>query len=95
MGNRITRRVLVILAILAFLAVSTVAAAHSHLNANSSDESHCPLCIAVHRGKHAVAAPVIALGFTAVQTAILVRSRILIVPFIQPHLAQDRAPPKL
>ena len=95
MGNRIARRVLVILAALALLTVSTVAAAHGHLHTNSADESHCPLCVAVHRAKVAVATPAITLCFAAVQTAVLGTSRKLLVPVIQPCVAQDRAPPQL
>jgi hypothetical protein len=95
MSNPFTRRVLVVLAILALVAISTAAIAHGHLDVNSADESHCPLCMAVHTAKHAVAAPIITLGFKTVQTAILVPSKSSAIVFIQPLLTQDRAPPQL
>lgn len=95
MRNPLTRRVSVVLAMLAFVAVSTAALAHGHLDANSSDESHCGLCMAVHAAKQAVITPVIALYFAAVQTAILIPSRSSAIVFVQPLLTQDRAPPEL
>lgn len=95
MSDSITRRVSVALAVVALLAVSTVAVAHGHSDLSSADEAHCPLCIAVHRAKHAVAAPVIALCFVALETAIPVPSKTLVVPFVPSCLAQGRAPPQL
>jgi hypothetical protein len=94
MSNPLTRRLLVVLAILVLVVVSTAASAHGHLDANSN-ESHCPLCIAVHRAKHAIATVGITLCFMAVEAVCLVPSKSLAVPFIQPRLAQGRAPPKL
>ena len=89
----LTRRLLVLLAILALVAVSTAAAAHGHFDAKS-DESQCPLCIAVHQAKHVVAAVGITLDFTPVQATFLVPRMNLAIPFIEPTLTQDRAPPK-
>jgi hypothetical protein len=95
MSNPFTRRVSVVLAILALVAVSTAAVAHGHLDANSADESHCSLCMAVHAAKQVVITPVVALCFTAVQTDILIPSRSSAIVFVQPLLTQDRAPPEL
>ena len=95
MSNPFTRRVLVVLAILTLVAVSTAAVAHGHLDANSADESHCPLCMAVHSAKNVVITPVVTLCFTALQTAILVPSKSSAIVFVQPLLTQDRAPPEL
>jgi hypothetical protein len=95
MTNRFTRLLLTFVAILALVTVSTAAVAHGHLDANSADESHCPLCMALHSAKQAVVAPVVALCFTQVQTGILVPSNSSAVAFVQPLLPQDRAPPRL
>jgi hypothetical protein len=95
MSDIFTRRVPVVLAILALVVVSTAAVAHGHLDANSSDKSHCPLCMAVHAAKQAVIIPAVALCFTAVQTGILIPSRSSAIVFVQPLLTQDRAPPAL
>ena len=89
----LTRRLLVILAILALVIISTAAAAHGHVR-TKSDESQCPLCIAVHRAKHVVAAVGVALCFTPVQTAFLVPRTNSAIPFIEPTLTKDRAPPQ-
>lgn len=95
MNHPFIRRALVVVAILAFVAISTAAVAHGHLNANSVNESHCPLCMAVHNAKHAVAAPIATPCFTIVQTAILVPSDSSAISFVQPLLTQDRAPPQI
>jgi len=95
MGNAVTRRVLVVLAILAFLTVSTAALAHGHPGRGSVDESHCAMCMAVHSATHAVATSIASLSFTAVQTAFLVPSSSPTFAFVQPLLTQDRAPPQL
>ena len=58
MTNRFTRLLLIFVAILALVIVSTAAVAHGHLDANSADESHCPLCMALQSAKQAVVAPV-------------------------------------
>ena len=89
-----TRRVLVPLMILAFIVLSTAAVAHGHFGVNSADESHCPLCMAVHGAKHAVTAPIVALRFTATETDLLVDSTSLAAVVVQVPLTKDRAPPR-
>lgn len=71
MTNRFTRLLLIFVAVLALVTVSTATVAYGHLDANSADESHCPLCMALHSAKQAVVAPVVALCFTQVRQAIL------------------------
>jgi len=89
------RRVLVVVAVLAVVAVSTAAVAHGHPHGNSADESHCQLCIALHNAKHALVSPIATLCFTTVHTSSLVPSKDIVVVFAQPRLTQDRAPPQL
>jgi hypothetical protein len=93
--NRFARQALVFLATLCFLAVSTLALAHGHADAKLADEFHCPMCMAVHRSTHAVAAPNVTLSFTAVKTPFLVARRSLLLAFASATLTQDRAPPSL
>jgi hypothetical protein len=93
--NRFARQALVFLATLCFLAVSTLALAHGHTDAKLVDEFHCPMCMAVHRSTHAVAAPNVTLSFTAVETPFLAAPRSLLLAFAWPTLTQDRAPPSL
>jgi hypothetical protein len=93
MAKGFTRRLLVLVAILALAAVSTAAVAHGHPDANSSDESHCPLCMALHCAKQAVVAPIVAICFTPVQADVLAPSGSFAIVFVQPLLTQDRAPP--
>jgi hypothetical protein len=95
MSNPVIRRVLPVLAILTLVVVSTAAVAHGHLGVQSVDESHCPLCMAVHSAKSVVITPVVTLCFAAVQTAILVPSKSSAIVFVEPLLIQDRAPPEL
>jgi Protein of unknown function (DUF2946) len=95
MNHSCLRRVIVVLATLAIVAVSTAAVAHGHLDAHSADESHCELCMALHNAKHALVTPIATLCFTTVQTASLVASRGVAVILVQPLLTQDRAPPQL
>jgi hypothetical protein len=95
MNSPLNRRVLIVLSILALVVISTAAVAHGHLTANSADESHCPLCMAVHNAKHAVAAPVATPWFAIVQTAILVSSENIAILSVRPFPTQDRAPPQL
>jgi hypothetical protein len=95
MIDPITRRISVGLTIVTLLAVSTVAVAHGHPDLNSVDEAHCPLCIAVHRAKQAVTAPVATLCFLVVETPIQVPLKSLLAAFIQPRPAQGRSPPQL
>jgi hypothetical protein len=89
------RRVLVVLAVLALVAVSTAAVAHGHLDTNCAHESHCPLCMALHNAKHALVTPIATLCFTTVQAARLVPSKDVAVVFAEPLLTQGRAPPQL
>lgn len=95
MSNPFSRRALVVPAILGLVVLSTVSVTHGHLDANSADESRCPLCMAVHSAKYAVAAPIVTLRFTAVQTDMLVASTTFAVVFVQPRLIQARPPPGL
>ena len=95
MSNRFLREVIIVFAILALVAVSTVAIAHGHLGSKSATESHCPLCVAVHNAKHAIAAPVAKHCLAIVQTAIIVSSKSTAVSFVHALLIQDRAPPRL
>jgi hypothetical protein len=90
-----TRRILVLLAIVAIVALSTAAVAHAHFGPNAAaDESHCPLCMAVHGAKHVVTTPVIGLRFAPVETAVLVPSISFAIFFVQPLPTQGRAPPR-
>ena len=95
MGKLFTRRALAILAVLAFLTVSTVALTHSHSDASSVSESHCALCMAVHNATHVVATSIVTLYFSPVQAAFLFPSNTFTISFVQPPLNQDRAPPQL
>src|ERR1700676_3038481 len=45
--NRFARQFLVFVAALVFLAVSTLALIHGHVDSKSADESHCAMCVAV------------------------------------------------
>jgi hypothetical protein len=92
---RFARRPLVLVAILAFLVVSTVALAHGHTDAKSAEESHCAMCMAVHSATHAIATPNITLIFTALEAPFLISSRNSLASFAWPTLNQDRAPPSL
>jgi hypothetical protein len=87
------RRVSVSLVIVALLVLSTAAVAHGHLDAASADESHCPLCIAVHSAKHAVTPPAVGLSFAQVETAVFAPPAILSLVFAALLLRQGRAPP--
>lgn len=89
-----TRQAFAVLATLSFLAVSTAAVAHSHPAGQSDDDSHCPMCMVAHNATHALAVPVIALNFTARQTAFLVHPETLFAVFVLRFLSQDRAPPR-
>lgn len=91
--NRLARPVWVLLAILAFLTVSTVALAHGHPDARSVDESHCAMCLAIHSATHVVVTPVLTLHFTAVQNRFLVPSTSFLLALNWLTLNQDRAPP--
>jgi hypothetical protein len=93
--NRLARQVAFFLATLAFLVVSTVALTHGHPNWESTDESHCAMCMAVHSSTHAVATPAVTLYFTAVQNRFLVFPKSLLLSYAPPVLNQDRAPPTL
>ena len=93
--SRITRYLLVLLAALAFLTVSTAALAHGHLTAKSVNESHCVMCMAVHSTTHVVAVSVVLLFFGTAQTAFLVPSESFTLALVQTLLIQDRAPPLL
>lgn len=95
MADAVTRRVLVVLATLAFLTVSTTALAHGHPGEKSVDESHCAMCMAVHTATHAVATSIATVCFAAVQTAFLVPSSRSTFALVQSLLIQDRAPPQL
>ena len=95
MGNAITRRVLIVLTVLAFLTVSTAALAHGHSAEKSVDESHCGMCMAVHTATHAVAASIVSLCFTTVQTAFLIPTDGSSFAFVQYLRIRERAPPQL
>jgi hypothetical protein len=95
MRNAVTRRVLVVVATLAFLTVSTAALAHGHPSEKSVDETHCAMCMAVHTATHAVAASIATVCFAAVQTAFLVPSSSSTFALVQSLLTQGRAPPQL
>jgi hypothetical protein len=89
------RRLSVLLVILALLVLSTAAVAHGHFGATSADESHCPLCMAVHGGKHAVTPPVLGLNFTLVKTAAAAAPKSCSPIFATLLLRQGRSPPVL
>jgi hypothetical protein len=94
MSNLFIRRAFTVLAILAFLAVSTAALTHGHSDAKSVNDSHCALCMAVHSATHAVATPVATLYFPAAQVAYLAPCDGFLLAFVQPLLNKDRAPPQ-
>jgi hypothetical protein len=91
--NRAAGQVLVLLATLAFLTVSTIALAHGHTHAQSVDESHCATCMAVHTATHVVGAPTIALCIMAVENPLCIPPKSFPVPFVWLSLNQYRAPP--
>jgi hypothetical protein len=93
--RRLTRLVLMFLAALAFLSVSTVALAHGHPDAKPVNEAHCAMCMAVHSTTHVVAVSVVLLFSGTAQTAFLVPSESFTPAFVQILLIQDRAPPEL
>lgn len=93
--RRFTRQLLVFLATLAFLAVSTAALAHGHPDAKSIDESHCAMCMAIHSTTHVVAVSAVLLFFGTVRTAFLVPSESFALALVETLLIQDRAPPQL
>jgi Protein of unknown function (DUF2946) len=94
MNRPYIRRALIVLAILSLVVLSTAAVAHGHFGANAAaDESHCPLCMAVHSAKHAVTAPVSGLLFTAMQTAVVVSLTTFSIVLTKGLLTQGRAPP--
>jgi hypothetical protein len=93
--NRFTRQVLVFLATLIFLVVSTLALTHGHVDSKSADESHCTMCMAVHSATHVVATPNVTLFFTAVENPFLAPLKSFVVAFAWPALNKGRAPPSL
>ena len=93
--NRFARQFLVFVAALVFLAVSTLALIHGHVDSKSADESHCAMCMAVHSATHVVATPIITLFFTAVDDPFLAPLKNLTIAFAWPTLDKDRAPPSL
>ena len=96
MGNlrsRAAGQVLVLLATLAFLTVSTLALAHGHTGARSADESHCAMCMAVHSATHVVGTPIVLLCIAAVEDWFCIPPKSFTVSFARPALNQYRAPP--
>jgi hypothetical protein len=91
--NRSVRQVLVSLAAVTFLVVSTIALAHGHTDGRSADTLHCAMCMAVHSATHVVRAPMIALSITAVEDPLCIPPKSVPVPFVWPTLNQYRAPP--
>jgi hypothetical protein len=94
MSNLFIRRAFTVLAILAFLAVSTAALTHGHSDSKSVSDSRCAMCMAVHSATHAVATPIATLYFSAAQITYLAPSISFLLAFVQPRLNQDRAPPQ-
>jgi hypothetical protein len=90
---RAVGQVLVLLATLVFLTVSTLALAHGHTHAQSADESHCAACMAVHSATHVVGALVIALCITPVENPLCIPPKSFPVSFVWLSLNQYRAPP--
>jgi hypothetical protein len=93
--NRFARQFLVFVAALVFLAVSTLALTHGHVDSKSADESHCAMCMAVHSATHVVATPIVSLLFTVVENPFRAPLKNLLIAFASPTLDQDRAPPSL
>ena len=93
--NRFARQFLVFVAALVFLAVSTLALIHGHVDSKSADESHCAMCMAVHSATHAVATPIITLVFTVVENPFRAPLKSFLIAFASPNLNKDRAPPSL
>jgi hypothetical protein len=91
--NRAAGQVLVLLATLAFLMVSTLALAHGHTGARSAGESHCAMCMAVHSATHVVGAPTVELCITAVEGPLCIPPKSFQVSFVWLSLNQYRAPP--
>ena len=96
MNRSLKYRALVTVVILALIAVATAATAHGHLGTNASaDESHCPLCMAVHAAKHALFAPLIEPRLAVVQTTVFISPTNLVIILVCPLLTEGRAPPSL
>jgi hypothetical protein len=95
MRTKCARWALVIPLTLAFLAVSTAALAHIHADSNSVDESHCPMCMAVHSSTHVVDTPSITFAFTEIYTPLLTSPQTLFLSVVWDNSNHDRAPPSL
>lgn len=95
MSGPLTRRALVLVLTVVFLAVSTAALAHGHPDGKAADESHCALCIAVHTTTSVVVTSTVSLHFAPVQTYFIARSESFVLPLVQSFATQDRAPPQL
>jgi hypothetical protein len=93
--NRFARQFLVFVASLVFLAVSTLALTHGHVDSKSADESHCAMCMAVHSATHVVATPIISLFFIVVENPFRAPLKSFLIAFASSTLNQDRAPPSL
>ena len=93
--HRLARQALVFPAILAFLAVSTVALAHRHSDTKSVDGSPCAMCLATHSATHLVVTPIITLHFTGVHNPLLVAAKSSLLALEWPAVNRDRAPPSL
>lgn len=90
----VSRRVIVVLAALALLALSTAAVAHGHLDLGSVQDSHCVLCMAVHT-THAVLGPAVTVSCARVQAALCVPLKVWMPAYVESLPTHDRAPPAL
>jgi hypothetical protein len=91
--NRLSCRASILLAMLAFLTVSTAALAHGHAEVNPANESRCVMCMAAHGATHLIASPALALHFAPVQVGVLVSAEQICVFYAQQFSIQGRAPP--
>jgi hypothetical protein len=83
------------LVIVAVMVLSTAAVVHSHVGRNSGDESHCPLCMAVHSAKHAVAQAALVLFGSSAPVAFVADRPVLAPDVAQLLLIHGRAPPAI
>ena len=87
-------RLVVVLAVIVFIAVSTAALAHGHSDTKSINESHCATCIAVHSAALAILTAAVALTLAAVLAsyAFAAPGHTLVSGSLRP--VQGRAPPQ-
>jgi hypothetical protein len=93
MSKRLAHRSLAIVVVAVVLAFTTAALSHGHGNANSQEDSHCSLCMALHSGKQTLVSPVVALQFTPMRLALRAGSNSLVFVSIAVLPTHGRSPP--